>query len=150
MKPTNAVSTAFHTESSVGKTVGGQSIFVSRVGGCGFWTVAGFCGCLFLSGWIGWCSTGIKTLSPLDTINPNSDPKESLVRLPGVGPARAEAIVEYRKSRSLKGPAFRTLADLDAVSGLGPKTVEKMKPWISFDNRQHLSGESVGNGRLGD
>jgi competence ComEA-like helix-hairpin-helix protein len=133
MKLSYSVLTSRGPEFLVEKTVGRQSILVSRVESCRFWIVAAFVGCLFFSGWMGWYFTGMETLHPLDTINPNIASKESLVRLPGIGPARAATIVEYRQIHSQNGPAFRTPADLDAVAGLGPKTVEKMMPWISFD-----------------
>jgi competence ComEA-like helix-hairpin-helix protein len=95
---------------------------------------AALIGCVVFSVWTGWYRAGTETLHPLDTINPNTAPKESLVRLPGVGPARAMAIVDYRRMHSDKGPAFRTPQDLDAIAGLGPKVVERMMPWISFED----------------
>jgi DNA uptake protein ComE-like DNA-binding protein len=121
------------TQSAVDKKLEGQGILALRVQSCSVWMAAAFIGCLVFSGWIGWHRAETETLHPLDTINPNTAPKESLVRLPGIGPARAMTIVDYRKAHSNKGPAFRTPADLDAIAGLGPKTIEKMMPWILFD-----------------
>jgi hypothetical protein len=150
MKSTSSVPAAAHTESADAPAMDGQPVLTSRIGICKFGTVAGFLGCVLLAGWIGWYSATEERLRPLDTINPNTDPRASLVRLSGIGPVRAIAIVAYRDAHSQNGPAFRMPADLDAVAGLGPKTVEKMMPWISFDNRQPLSGELAGNGRMGD
>jgi competence ComEA-like helix-hairpin-helix protein len=121
--------------------IGRQSILLSRVNSSYFWIAAAFIGCLFFAGWIGRYSTGSEKLYPLDRINPNLASKESLARLPGIGPARAQTIIEYRQAHCQNGPAFRTPADLDAVVGLGPKTVEKMMPWISFESAQHVSTE---------
>jgi competence ComEA-like helix-hairpin-helix protein len=123
------------------KTDGRQFILALRVESCRVWIAAAIVGCFLFLGWIGGYAAGTETLHPLDTINPNTAPKESLVRLPGIGPARAMAIVDYRDAHSKEGPAFRTPADLDAIAGLGPKTVEKMMPWISFDCVEKLSVE---------
>jgi hypothetical protein len=123
-------------QSAVEKKIDGQCILALRVQSCLVWMTVALIGCLFFSGWMCWCSAGTETLHPLDTINPNTAPKASLVRLPGIGTARAMAIVDYRQAHSKKGPAFRTPADLDAIAGLGPKTIEKMMPWISFDSTE--------------
>lgn len=48
--------------------------------------------------------------------------------LEGVGPARAEAIVRYREAN---GP-FHVLEDLDAVEGIGPRTLERNRDRIHF------------------
>jgi competence protein ComEA len=46
------------------------------------------------------------------------------VQLEGIGPALAQAIVDDREA---KGP-FRSIADLDRVKGIGPKTIERLRP----------------------
>lgn len=48
--------------------------------------------------------------------------------LVGVGPAKAEAIIAWRKQ---KGP-FKTIADLTAVKGMGPALVERNKDRLSL------------------
>ncbi len=65
-------------------------------------------------------------------INPNEAPVESLSRLPGLGPARAGAIVVYRDNYR-RGPAFKSGRDLQNVTGIGPKTVESIGDWIKFE-----------------
>ena len=67
-----------------------------------------------------------------DTVNPNLATMESLVRLPGVGPATAESIIEYRQNTPDNKEAFTKPADMQGVKGIGPKTVEKIEPWLSF------------------
>jgi competence protein ComEA len=52
-----------------------------------------------------------------------------LVRLPGIGPKRAEAIVRLRAR--LK--RFRRATDLLRVRGIGPKTLRKMLPHLVLD-----------------
>lgn len=68
-------------------------------------------------------------------INPNDAPVESLVRLPGMGPGRAGAIIAYRENLYRNGitPAFGNIEDLRKVRGIGPKTVQGMSAWITFD-----------------
>ncbi len=57
-------------------------------------------------------------------VNINSADVEELEELPEVGPATAEAIIEYRRANGL----FRTVDDLEEVPGIGPTTLEKIKP----------------------
>jgi len=68
-------------------------------------------------------------------INPNDAPVESLVRLPGLGRGRAGAIVAYRQSlyREGKHPAFENLEDLRRIKGIGPKTLQGIREWMTFD-----------------
>jgi competence ComEA-like helix-hairpin-helix protein len=54
-------------------------------------------------------------------VNINSSSVEELSRLPGVGPATALRILEYR---SAHGP-FRRVDDLQNVRGIGPRTIER-------------------------
>jgi competence ComEA-like helix-hairpin-helix protein len=69
-------------------------------------------------------------------INPNEAPVESLVRLPGLGVGRAGAIVAYRENsmkKKGKSLAFEDCNDLLKVSGIGPKTVQNLGEWLTFD-----------------
>lgn len=68
-------------------------------------------------------------------INPNDAPVASLVRLPGVGPARAEAIVAYREEyvKAAGKQAFANCDDLQKVKGIGPKTAEGLRKWVRFE-----------------
>ena len=67
-------------------------------------------------------------------INPNEAPIASLIRLPGVGLLRAQAIVEYKKNFRKNGdtPAFQNLDDLQKIKGIGPKTAQDMAQWLKF------------------
>jgi competence protein ComEA len=51
---------------------------------------------------------------------------EDLEALPGVGPALARRIVDYRRRH---GP-FQKLEDLEQVRGFGPKLLEKLRPYV--------------------
>jgi competence protein ComEA len=61
------------------------------------------------------------------TVNINTADVEELEGLPEVGPATAEAIIEYRRANGL----FRTVDDLEEVPGIGPTTLEKIKPFAT-------------------
>lgn len=51
----------------------------------------------------------------------------ALEQLPGVGPARAAAIVADREDRG----AFPTVDALDRVRGFGPATVDRLRPYLT-------------------
>lgn len=55
-------------------------------------------------------------------ININEAGPEELVRLPGVGPARAQAIVAEREKRR-----FRRIEDILRVPGIGRKTFDRLR-----------------------
>ncbi|CAH2715467.1 ComE operon protein 1 [Neobacillus rhizosphaerae] len=59
-------------------------------------------------------------------ININKADEAELQKLPGIGPAKAKAIVEYRNT---SGP-FKAVEDLKNISGIGDKTFEKLKDLI--------------------
>jgi competence protein ComEA len=62
-------------------------------------------------------------------ININSAGAPELETLPGIGPALAEKIIEYRERH---GP-FETAEDLMKVSGIGPATMERLIDLIETD-----------------
>jgi DNA uptake protein ComE-like DNA-binding protein len=69
-------------------------------------------------------------------INPNTADSASLVRLPGIGPARAADIIKYRNSADITPPAFLSADDLQNIKGIGPKTVEELSPHLRFDQSE--------------
>lgn len=70
-----------------------------------------------------------------DKVNPNEASVSSLIRLPGIGLARAEAIVDYRNNFIVgeRSRAFRNCDDLQKIKGIGPKTAEDMCQWLKFE-----------------
>lgn len=59
----------------------------------------------------------------LAAVNINTATAAELEALPGVGPAKAKAIVEYRKQNG----AFKTTEDLKKVKGIGEGIYGKLK-----------------------
>ncbi|GEM_PF-592126 len=57
-------------------------------------------------------------------IDVNAASFEELQELPQVGPATAKSILEYREA----GNQFRTIDDLEEISGIGPTTIENIRP----------------------
>jgi len=61
-------------------------------------------------------------------VNVNSASAAELERLPGVGPALAARIVEHRT----KNGAFQKAEDLMLVKGIGEKSFERVKPYVTL------------------
>ncbi len=69
-------------------------------------------------------------------INPNNASAASLVRLSDIGMLRAGAIVAYRQKfyeADGKNRAFQDINDLQKVKGIGPKTVQNISEWLTFE-----------------
>lgn len=59
------------------------------------------------------------------SVNINEATEAELVRLPGIGPSRAKAIVAERERRR-----FRRPEDILRVHGIGRKTFKRLRPYL--------------------
>jgi competence protein ComEA len=64
-------------------------------------------------------------------VNVNTASVEELQLLPGVGEARARAIVDLRKQRG----GLKSLEDLRDVKGIGEASLERLRPHVAFDGK---------------
>lgn len=62
-------------------------------------------------------------------VNINTAGVEEFDKLPGIGPAKAQAIVNLRQQR---GGAFRRVEDVMQVRGIGRKTFRKLQPMLTL------------------
>ena len=64
--------------------------------------------------------------TPSSPVNINTASIEQLMEVPGIGEAKAKAIVEYRS-----GSPFKTTAELLNVKGIGEKLLAKITPYVT-------------------
>ena len=69
-----------------------------------------------------------KELALTETINVNNADQATLQKLPGIGPKISQRILDERDKRP-----FQTIDELRRVSGIGPKTLEKLRPHVSIE-----------------
>ena len=65
------------------------------------------------------------------TVNVNTATHEQLQLLPGVGEARANALVALRKQRG----GFKSLDELKDVKGIGDAGLDRMRPFVRLDGK---------------
>ncbi|MFO7315627.1 MAG: helix-hairpin-helix domain-containing protein [Bacilli bacterium] len=61
-------------------------------------------------------------------VNINTADESQLTTLPGIGPSKAKAIIQYREENG----KFKQIDELKNVSGIGEKTFEKLKDLITI------------------
>ncbi|QQR88911.1 MAG: helix-hairpin-helix domain-containing protein [Myxococcales bacterium] len=62
-------------------------------------------------------------------LDPNAASAEQLALLPGLGPKRAQAIYTFRAQHG----SFASIRELDEVSGIGKKTLERLEPYLCIN-----------------
>lgn len=86
-------------------------------------------------------TTGEEDAPVMVNIN-TASAEELAAALPGIGPGKAQNIVEWREAN---GP-FQTVEQLLEVSGIGPKTLEAIRPHVlladSVSTTRHLRHQS--------
>ena len=90
-------------------------------------------------------SSAVQARRIMTRLDPNTAHRAALAELPGIGLVAADKIIAYRRSwaasaldaagtthnRSL-GP-FAARSDLQEINGIGPKTIERISPYLAFD-----------------
>jgi len=89
----------------------------------------------------GLAAAGFAKKLPAKPIDLNRATLAQLEELPGIGPSKARAILEFREK---SGP-FERVEDLLALPGIGTKRFKKLRPYISVspparENKRKGSG----------
>jgi competence ComEA-like helix-hairpin-helix protein len=81
-----------------------------------------------------------RTGPPTQPIDPNAASLHELQRLPGVGPAMAQRIIEARE----EGGAFTHLEDMRRVRGIGEGVLGRIEPYVGLP--RGAAGAAAGSG----
>ncbi len=74
--------------------------------------------------------------APLDLNRATADQLEAL---PGIGAVKAAAIVAVRDAQG----GFQSMEELEAVHGIGPALVEKLRPLVVLGTKQAKSAKTA-------
>lgn len=74
----------------------------------------------------------------IEPVNINTASAEELQKVPGIGPATAARIVEWRETQG----RFERLEDLLNIRGIGTQTLERLRPYLEV-------GDPEAEGRAG-
>lgn len=79
------------------------------------------------------------------TVNINTANEEELTRLPGIGPAKARAILAMRQ----RVRRFGQVEELMRVQGIGRATLRRLRPMLTLEGPTTLAGRPSGTRRSG-
>lgn len=71
----------------------------------------------------------ISTSIAMATVNLNTATKDDLDGVKGIGPVKAQSIIDYRKKN---GP-FKSVDELENVKGFGSKSVKKVRSELTVN-----------------
>jgi competence ComEA-like helix-hairpin-helix protein len=87
----------------------------------------------------GWGGAGVRGLEHGDPVEYRVDLNRASVAeldlLPGIGPSKAAAIIEYREANG----GFGSVAEVSRVRGISPRLTEELRPLVTV-------GDAAGNG----
>lgn len=66
-------------------------------------------------------------------LNLNTASMEQFMELPGIGHAKAEAILGYRNTHP-----FLSVQELGEIKGIGPRMLEKLTPYLAIEGETTL------------
>lgn len=67
----------------------------------------------------------------LGVVNINTATVAELELLPGIGPAKARAILEARREKG----GFESVDELEEVKGIGPSALERLRPFATVSGK---------------
>lgn len=76
-------------------------------------------------------AAGTALAAPDEPVNVNTATAEQLTEIPGIGTSLASRIVEFREQN---GP-FERVDDLLKVRGIGERSLEKLRPYVTVGKR---------------
>ncbi len=74
------------------------------------------------------CMLFFFAASAMASVNINTADQSTLESINGIGPAKAQAIIEYRNHEK-----FKTVDDLMKVKGFGKKSMEKIRNEVTVE-----------------
>jgi competence protein ComEA len=76
----------------------------------------------------------VQKANPTGVVNINTATEAELVRLPGIGPSKAQAILKLRGRMG----GFSKVENLLRVRGIGRKTLQKLRPMLTLKGETTL------------
>lgn len=73
-------------------------------------------------------AAGAAPAAPAGPVHLNTATVEQLDALPGIGPATAQKIIDYRQEHG----AFRSVDELDAIPGFGVKKIDQLRKLVTL------------------